>query len=51
MSASNSSKAFDLRCYIRENLIDFIQKNFPDSLPKLRASFSAETLATKIKEA
>lgn len=43
MSASNSSKAFDLRCYIRENLIDFIQKNFPHSLPKLRTSFTAES--------
>ncbi len=38
MSASNSSDAFDLRCYIRENLIHFIQKNYPDSLPKVRAT-------------
>jgi len=37
MSASNSSSAFDLRCYIRENLINYIQANFPESLPKTRA--------------
>jgi hypothetical protein len=36
MSASNSSNAFDLRCYIRENLITYIQQNYPDSLPKSR---------------
>lgn len=36
LSAANSGHAFDLRCYIRENMIDFIQKNYPDSLPKTR---------------
>jgi small-conductance mechanosensitive channel len=36
MSARNSSDAFDLRCYIRENLITYIQQNFPGSLPKIR---------------
>lgn len=37
MSASNSSAAFDLRCMVREKLIEFIQKKYPDSLPKTRA--------------
>lgn len=36
MSARNSSEAFDLRCYIRENLITYIQKNYPGSLPRIR---------------
>lgn len=36
MSAGNSGNAFDLRCYVREKMIDFIQKNYPDSLPKTR---------------
>ena len=36
VSARNSGDAFDLRCYIRENLVTFIQKNFPESLPKTR---------------
>jgi small-conductance mechanosensitive channel len=36
VSATNSSQAFDLRCYVRENLIQYLQQNFPDSLPKTR---------------
>lgn len=36
VSAIDSSKAFDLRCYVRENLIKFIQENHSDSLPKVR---------------
>ncbi|WP_413667718.1 mechanosensitive ion channel family protein [Mucilaginibacter sp. Mucisp86] len=40
MSSSTSSNAFDLRCYIRENLITFIQKNYPNSLPRSRNEFS-----------
>nr|WP_294894973.1 mechanosensitive ion channel domain-containing protein [uncultured Pedobacter sp.] len=41
MSARNSSDAFDLRCYIRENLIVFIQEKYPQALPKLRASLDS----------
>lgn len=40
MSAINSSNAFDLRCYIRENLVKYIQENFPESLPKLRTEIA-----------
>jgi len=39
MSAKNSSQAFDLRCYVRENMIAFIRENYPDSLPKTRLEF------------
>ena len=45
-SAANSGIAFDLRCYIRENLITFIQKNYPESLPKMRAEYRAKTVGT-----
>ncbi|MGI4727680.1 MAG: mechanosensitive ion channel family protein, partial [Janthinobacterium lividum] len=31
MSASDSSRAFDLRCFVRENLVTFIQQNYPES--------------------
>jgi small-conductance mechanosensitive channel len=41
MSARNSGEAFDLHCYIREKLIEFVQKNYPDSLPKTRVETSA----------
>lgn len=37
MTAKNSPTAFDLRCYVREQMIDFIQQNYPESLPKVRA--------------
>ncbi|MDD5039060.1 MAG: mechanosensitive ion channel [Dehalococcoidales bacterium] len=39
MSAADSSKAWDLRCEVREKLIEFIQKKYPDALPKTRAEF------------
>jgi small-conductance mechanosensitive channel len=38
-SAANASLAWDLRCQVREQLVDFLQRNYPESLPKLRASF------------
>jgi len=37
MSAPDSSKAWDLRCLVREKLIDFLQQHYPESLPKSRA--------------
>ena len=36
MSAENSGKLFDLRCYVREKMIDFLQSNYPAHLPKGR---------------
>jgi len=36
MSARNSSDAFDLRCYVRENLLKYITANMPQSLPQSR---------------
>jgi len=33
MSARNSSHAFDLRCYVREQLIRFLADNYPENLP------------------
>jgi len=37
MSASDASSAWNLRCEVREKLIEYIQKNYPDGLPKVRA--------------
>lgn len=36
MSAKDSATAWDLRVFIREKLIEFLQKNYPESLPKTR---------------
>lgn len=33
MSASSSGNAFDLRCNVREGLIVYLQKNYPDAFP------------------
>jgi hypothetical protein len=37
MSAADSGKAWNLRCYVREKLITFLQTRHPESLPKARA--------------
>ncbi len=39
MSARNSSEAFDLRCYVRENMIAFVRDNYPHGLPRARVEF------------
>lgn len=39
MSGRNSGDVFELRCYVRENLIKFINDNFGGSLPKNRTVF------------
>ena len=36
MSARDSSDAFDLRCYIRENLLKYITASMPENLPQSR---------------
>jgi len=36
-TAADASKAWDLRCEIREKLIGFLQHHYPHSLPKVRA--------------
>ena len=37
-SSSDASKSWDLRCEMREKLVAFIQKNYPDSLPRQRTT-------------
>lgn len=36
VSAENSSNAWELRCLVREKLIDFMQRNYPERLPRIR---------------
>ncbi len=36
MSCRNAGEAFDLRCYIRENMMNYIQTHFSNSLTKTR---------------
>jgi len=37
VSAADASKAWDLRCQIREKMIDYMQQKYPQALPKFRA--------------
>src|SRR5690606_9134491 len=37
MSAPDSGTAWDLRCEVREALIEFIRNRYPESLPRVRA--------------
>jgi hypothetical protein len=39
-SASNSGRAFELRCEIREKMIAFVQQRYPDALPRVRTDLS-----------
>ncbi len=45
VSSRDSSSGWDLRCYIRENLISFISHKHPQSLPQLRAAFQSSPTA------
>jgi small-conductance mechanosensitive channel len=39
MSSADASAAWDLRCMVREKLIEFIQQRYPGALPRVRADF------------
>jgi small-conductance mechanosensitive channel len=40
-TSADSSKSWDLRCKIREKLIEYLQKHHPESLPKLRTDIGS----------
>jgi len=42
VSAKNSPTAWDLRVLVREKMIEFIQKKYPESLPRTRVYFENE---------
>jgi len=41
-SSASSGQNFDLRCELREGLLDFIQRKFPEGLPVTRAEIGGE---------
>ena len=47
MSASSAPQAFDLRCYVRERVVHFLQDKYPQCLPTQRGrlAISKEELA------
>jgi small-conductance mechanosensitive channel len=46
ISAASSGHAYDLRCHVREQLIQRIQQAYPQCLPKTRAVLVSEVKAT-----
>jgi len=50
VSASDSSKTFDLRCDIREKIILFLQQHYPHCLPRTRAELYPLPLSEKPSE-
>ena len=49
-SASNSGRAFDLRCEIREKLAAFLQENHASSLPRFRTEFVGQERTAALPE-
>ncbi len=42
MSAASPPATFDLRCYVRERLIDYLQKHHPYAFPRVRTAIGFE---------
>lgn len=43
VSSRDAGQSFDLRCDVREKLLNFLQKNHPDSLPRIRATLESNS--------
>jgi len=41
IDAHDSSACWDLRCHVREKLIEYLRENYPQSLPRVRTEFRA----------
>jgi small-conductance mechanosensitive channel len=41
MSAQNAPAVFELRCHVREQILNFLQKEYPAALPKMRSEVRA----------
>jgi len=50
VSANNGSALWDLRCEVREKLIDYLQREYPTALPRRRYE-AAESVSAKADEA
>jgi small-conductance mechanosensitive channel len=50
VSADNASAVWDLRCEVREKLVDFLQREYPSALPRRRYE-EAEKTAVQTDEA
>lgn len=42
VSARDAGQSWDLRCELREKLINYLQKHHPESLPRIRTAFASD---------
>ncbi len=47
MSAANSARAWELRCRVREAIVAYLQREWPQHLPSHRLNWPADELATQ----
>ena len=47
VSAANSPAAWDLRVYVRERMIEFLQREFPQALPRTRVQIPPEAASAR----
>jgi hypothetical protein len=43
VSARDAGRNWDLRCRVREELVYFIQRNYPEYLPRIRADLTTKS--------
>jgi len=51
VSARNAGEAFDLRCHMRERLIDWIQQEIPHALPRTREDLTVDNAEALLRRA
>ncbi|MBC7415736.1 MAG: mechanosensitive ion channel [Herminiimonas sp.] len=51
VSASDASQCWELRCRVREGIVDFIQREYPRFLPRVRTDLDAADLVARAPRA
>jgi small-conductance mechanosensitive channel len=46
VTSSDASRSWDLRCFVREGLVSYVQREYPEHLPILRTRRVGETAAS-----
>jgi len=48
VSAADSGNAWDLRCYVREKLVEYLQREHPECLPRTRAELEGPNAVPQV---
>jgi hypothetical protein len=51
VSASDSPTLFDLRCYVREAMVDWVQQQSPQTMPRTRVTITDDESQPRKKDA